>query len=246
MDFDKVTALLDEGKIDDVKTALNEFKPQFEKTVGDLKAYEGKFNEAVQTRDKAKGKLKEISGVFGIDSDELTTDKLKELIKTAKADDASKAEIENLTKLIAQKENEFSEKIANQEARFKEKIIETEIAKSGLLSVIGDDKETIEIAMGLVKKGSILDEKGAVSFLGEDGLIQRNGTGQPLTISDRVNEFLNSGIGRRLRNATSNGGGGSQSSNGGSGSKNRSSMTHAEKGKFIQEHGEEAYLNLPK
>ena len=40
MDFDKVTALLDEGKIDDVKTALNEFRPQFEKTVGDLKSFE--------------------------------------------------------------------------------------------------------------------------------------------------------------------------------------------------------------
>ena len=52
MDFEKVVSLLDEGKIDDVKNVLNEFKPQFEKTVSDLTAYEGRFNEAVQTRDK--------------------------------------------------------------------------------------------------------------------------------------------------------------------------------------------------
>ena len=215
MDFENVLQSLADGKTDVVKDAIMAFKPQFEKTVGDLKAYEGKFNEAVQTRDKAKGKLKEISGVFGVDSEELTTDKLKELIKTAKGDDASKAEIANLQKMLEQSKEEFSEKLKNSETRFKDKLIETEIAKSGLLSVIGDDMHTIEVAMGLVKKGSVLDENGSIIFLGADGLVQRDASGQPISVGGKVSEFLNSDIGRRLRNATSNGGGGSSASNGG-------------------------------
>ena len=244
MDFDKVTALLDEGKIDDVKSVLNEFRPQFEKTVGDLKSFEGKFNEAVQTRDKAKSKLKDISGLFGVDSEELTTDKLKELLKTAKGDDASKAEIENLTKLIAQKENEYNSNLNDYKAKFTDKLIEVEIAKLGAGNDVVNDR-ALQLVIESLKNGATIDD-GNIVYRDANGATLRNGNGQPLSIAEKMAQFKSDQSNSFLFKATSNGGGGSQSSNGGAGSKNRSSMIHAEKGKFIQEHGEEAYLNLPK
>lgn len=245
MDFEKVTALLDEGKIDDVKNVLNEFKPQFQKTVDDLKAYEGKFNEAVQTRDKAKGKLKEISGVFGIDSDELTTDKLKELIKTAKADDASKAEIANLQKLLADKEAEYSDKLTQSEARFRDKLIEVEIAKLGAGNDVVNDR-ALQLVIESLKDGATIDN-GNIVYRDANGTTIRNGSGQPLSISEKMAQFKADVNNSFLFKATSNGGGGTPTGgNGGNGSKKRSEMSHAEKGKYIKEHGEEAYLKLPK
>ena len=245
MDFEKVVSLLDEGKIDDVKNVLNEFKPQFQKTVDDLKAYEGKFNEAVQTRDKAKGKLKEISGVFGVDSDELTTDKLKELIKTAKADDASKAEIANLQKLLADKEAEYSDKLTQSESRFRDKLIEVEIAKLGAGNDVVNDR-ALQIVINSLKDCATIDN-GNIVYRDANGTTIRNGSGQPLSIAEKMAQFKADVNNSFLFKATSNGGGGtSTSGNGGNGSKKRSEMSHAEKGKYIKEHGEEAYLKLPK
>ena len=246
MDFEKVVSLLDEGKIDDVKNVLNEFKPQFQKTVDDLKAYEGKFNEAVQTRDKAKGKLKEISGVFGVDSDELTTDKLKELIKTAKGDDGSKAEIANLQKLLADKEAEYSDKLTQAESRFRDKLIEVEIAKLGAGNDVVNDR-ALQLVIESLKDGATIDNGNIVYRDANGTTIRNSNTGQPLSIAEKMAQFKADVNNSFLFKATSNGGGGTPTGgNGGNGSKKRSEMSHAEKGKYIKEHGEEAYLKLPK
>lgn len=218
MDFEKVVSLLDEGKIDDVKNVLNEFKPQFQKTVDDLKAYEGKFNEAVQTRDKAKGKLKDISGLFGIDSEELTTDKLKELLKTAKGDDASKAEIDNLTKLIAQKENEYTSRLNDYKAKFTDKLIEVEIAKLGAGNDVVNER-ALQLVIESLKNGATIDD-GNIVYRDANGATLRNGTGQPLSIAEKMAQFKADQSNSFLFKATSNGGGGTPpSGNGGNGSK---------------------------
>lgn len=213
MDFDAVLALLNEGKVDDVKNVLSAFKPQFEKTVGDLKAYEGKFNEAVSTRDKAKGKLKEISGVFGVDSEELTTDKLKELIKTAKGDDASKAEIANLQKMLSDKEAEYGDKLNQSEARFRDKLIEVEIAKLGAGNDVVNDK-ALKLVIESLKEGATIDN-GDIIYRDANGATIRSGSGQPLSIAEKMAQFKSDTSNSFLFKATSNGGGGSGNSNGG-------------------------------
>lgn len=216
MDFDNIISLLDEGKVDEVKTAITQFKPQFEKTVSDLTAYEGRFNEAVQTRDKAKGKLKEISSVFGVEADELTPDKLKEMIKTAKGDDASKAEIANLQKLLESTQNEYNQKLTQSEAMFKDKLIEVEIAKLGVGKNLIDDKDAVDFALGYLKKGATLDDNGEIVYRDENGLVMRNpSTGRPLSIGEKIERLRSEKT--FLFKATSNGGGGSQHSSGGGG-----------------------------
>lgn len=218
MDFENVLQALADGKTDVVKDAIMAFKPQFEKTVGDLKAYEGKFNEAVQTRDKAKGKLKEISGVFGIDSYELTTDKLKELIKTAKADDASKAEIANLQKLLADKEAEYSDKLTQSESRFRDKLIEVEIAKLGAGNDVVNDR-ALQLVIESLKDGATIDN-GNIVYRDANGTTIRNGSGQPLSIAEKMAQFKADVNNSFLFKSTSNGGGGTPpNGSGGNGSK---------------------------
>ena len=219
MDFDKVTALLDEGKIDDVKATLSEFKPQFEKTVNDLKSFEGKFNEAVQTRDKAKGKLKEISGVFGVDSEELTTDKLKELLKTANGDDASKAEIANLQKMLSDKEAEYGDKLNQSEARFRDKLIEVEIAKLGAGNDVVNDR-ALQLVIESLKDGATIDNGNIVYRDANGTTIRNSNTGQPLSIAEKMAKFKADQSNSFLFKATSNGGGGTPpNGNGGNNSK---------------------------
>lgn len=245
MDFEKVVSLLDEGKIDDVKNVLNEFKPQFQKTVDDLKAYEGKFNEAVQTRDKAKERIKSISNGLGVEADDLTIDQIKEVFKL-KADDYSKAEIANLQKLLADKEAEYSDKLTQSESRFRDKLIEVEIAKLGAGNDVVNDR-ALQLVIESLKDGATIDNGNIVYRDANGTTIRNSNTGQPLSIAEKMAQFKADVNNSFLFKATSNGGGGTPTGgNGGNGSKKRSEMSHAEKGKYIKEHGEEAYLKLPK
>lgn len=219
MDFENLLQALADGKTDVVKDAIMAFKPQFEKTVSDLKAYEGKFNEAVQTRDKAKSKLKDISGLFGIDSEELTTDKLKELLKTAKGDDASKAEIENLTKLIAQKENEYNSSLNDYKAKFTDKLIEVEIAKLGAGNDVVNDR-ALQLVIESLKDGATIDNGNIVYRDANGTTIRNSNTGQPLSIAEKMAQFKADQSNSFLFKATSNGGGGTPpNGNGGNNSK---------------------------
>ena len=244
MDFDNVLQALADGKTDVVKDAIMAFKPQFEKTVGDLKAYEGKFNEAVQTRDKAKSKLKEISSVFGVEADELTPDKLKELIKTAKGDDASKAEIANLQKLLESTQNEYNQKLTQSEAMFKDKLIEVEIAKLGAGNDVVNDR-ALKLVIDSLKDGATIDN-GEIIYRDASGATIRNASGRPLSIAEKMAQFKADTSNSFLFKATSNGGGGSQNSNGGGGSLKRSEMSHSQKAEYISKHGQDAFLKLPK
>jgi len=212
MDFDTLLANIEAGKIDDVKTALTEFKPQFEKTVSDLKSFESKFNDAVQTRDKAKQRLNEVAGVFGVGSDELTTDKLKEMIKTAKSDDASKAEIDNLTKLLQQKEGEFTQQLTDYESKFRDKMIEVEIAKLGANIDVVNDK-ALSLVIDSLKDGATLDN-GTIVYKDASGATVRNASGQPMTIAERMAQFKSDANNSFLFKPTSTSGGGSTTSTG--------------------------------
>lgn len=244
MDFDNVISLLDAGKVDEVKTAITQFKPQFEKTVSDLTAYEGRFNEAVQTRDKAKGKLKEISSVFGIEADELTPDKLKEMIKTAKSDDASKAEIANLQKLLESTQNEYNQKLTQSEAMLKDKLIEVEIAKLGAGNDVVNDR-ALKLVIDSLKDGATIDN-GEIIYRDASGATIRNASGRPLSIAEKMAQFKADTNNSFLFKATSNGGGGSQNSSGGGGSLRRGEMNHSQKAEYISKHGQDAFLKLPK
>lgn len=215
MDFENVLTMLNDGKIDEVKSAIESFKPEFEKTIGDLKTYESRFNEAKEGRDKVKGRLKELSEVFGVNVDELNAERIKELMKSGKGDDASKAEIENLTKLLKAKDDEITEKLSEAETRFRDKVIETEIAKIGLTSNVVNEK-----ALGLViqalKDGATIED-GEIIYRGSDGAILRNGNGRPFTVSEKMAQFQSDPANAFLFKATTGGGGGSQSGNGSGG-----------------------------
>lgn len=207
MDFENVLSLLNEGKTDEVKSALESFKPEFEKTVGDLKSFESRFVEAKDGRDKVKGRLKELSEALGVSVDDLNAERVKELVKGGKGDDVSKAEIENLTKLLQAKNDEFTTQLSKAESRYRDKVIEGDIAKLGLNANVVNDK-----ALGLViqalKEGATI-EGDVIVYKEADGSISRNNVGQPITIAQKMAQFQNDPANAFLFKATSGGGGGS-------------------------------------
>ena len=244
MDFEKLIASLEAGNVDEAKTIAGQLKPQFETTVSELKAFEGKFNEAKDGRDKVKARFRELSEALGLNPDDASADKVKDLLKQGKNDETLKAEIANMQKLISDKETEFNTKLSESENRFKNKLIEMEIAKIGASSDVVNEK-ALSILIDAVKSGATLED-GEIVYKDEKGATLRNPAGRPLSIAERMAAFKSDTNNSFLFKPTSNGGGGTHNSGGSSGSKKRSEMSHAEKGKFIQEHGEEAYLKLPK
>lgn len=218
MDFDKLIASLEAGNVDEAKTIAGQLKPQFETTVSELRGFEGKFNEAVQTRDKAKTRIRELSDVLGIGVDDLSADKVKELLKSGKNDETLKAEIANLQKLITDKDNEYTTKLSESDNRFKNKLIEMEIAKIGASSDVVNDK-ALEILIEAVKNGATLED-GNIVYKDANGATLRNSAGRPLSIAERMAEFKADVNNSFLFKATSNGGGGTPpNGNGGNNSK---------------------------
>ena len=235
MDFENVISLLNEGKTDEVKSALESFKPEFEKTVGDLRSFESRFNEAKDGRDKVKGRLKELSEALGVSVDDLSAERVKELVKGGKGDDVSKAEIEKLTKLLQAKDDEYTSKLTQSEARFRDKVIEGDIAKLGLNANVVNDK-----ALGLViqalKEGATI-EGDVIVYKEADGSISRNSVGQPITIAQKMAQFQNDPANAFLFKATSGGGGGSTGGSSGGHGGNRSlagAKTKEERIKIIE------------
>lgn len=225
MDFQNILSLLNDGKIDEVKTAIETFQPEFEKTVGDLKSYESRFLEAKDGRDKVKGRLKELSEAMGVSVDELNAERVKELLNSRKGDDASKAEIENLMNLIQQKEVEFTTKLNESEGRFRDKLIETDIAKLGLNANVVNDK-ALNLVISALKDGATIEE-GRIVYKDEKGVIVRGGSGQPITIAEKMAQFQSDPANAFLFKATTGGGGGPTggSGNGGGGDRKLSTAT---------------------
>lgn len=214
MDFTKLIESLDAGNIDEVKTSLVAFQPEFEKTVTDLRSYEAKFNDSIKSRDKAKSKLGEISEALGLNGDDLTADAIRELITKRKGDDASKAEIENLTKLLKAKDEEMTTKSSEFEGKFRDKVLDYEIAKIGLTADVVNDK-ALSLVIQSLKDGAYIEE-GQIVYRDENGATLRNGAGRPLSIAERMAEFKADTNNAFLFKATAQSGGGSQTTIGGS------------------------------
>jgi hypothetical protein len=166
------------------------------------------------------------------------------MIKTAKGDDATKAEIANLQKLLETTQNEYSQKLTQSEAMFKDKLIEVEIAKLGAGNDVVNDR-ALKLVIDSLKDGATIDS-GEIVYRDASGAIIRNATGRPLTIAEKMAQFKADTSNSFLFKATSNGGGGSQNSNGGGGSLKRGEMNHSQKAEYISKHGQDAFLKLPK
>jgi len=209
MDFKALITSLKAGDTDKALEIAESLQPKFEQTIAELSTFEGKLSDAVNTRDKAKGKIKTLADVFGITEDDLTPEKAKELLKVNKNGDEYKADIENLTKLLAEKDVAYNSSLAEKDNLFKDKLIEIDIAKIGINSDVVNDK-ALSLVVSALKTGATIED-GAIVYKDANGAIIRNGAGRPKDVSEMMADFKSDASNSFLFKATNNGGGGAQS-----------------------------------
>jgi len=228
MDFTTLLTHLEAGDTEKALEVAKALKPKFEQTVQDLKDADGKLSDAISTRDTAKEKIKTLAGVFGVNADELTPDKAKEILSSKSKDDGNKAEIESLTKLLEEKDVELNNRLNESEMRFKNKMVEIEIAKSGILNEIVNDEDIISATISKLSKGAIIED-GEVVYKGEDGAKLRGSDGRPLDVGGMIELFKQDPKNANKLLATSKGGGGASGNASVAGGKKFSEMSGAEK-----------------
>lgn len=224
MDFSTLIANLKAGDTAKALEIAEALAPKFEQTVKDLSDYEGKFTDSVNSRDKAKAKVKSIADVLGLSEDEMTPEAVKEALKSSKNDDGHKADIENLQKIIEQKDADYTSKLKEKDAKFSEKLLEIEIAKLGLTSDVVNDR-ALTMVIDSLKAGAVL-ENGEIVY--KDGeAIERNGAGRPVTVAEKMEQFKADTSNAFLFKSTVEGGGGSKA-NGATASKKFNEYTSGE------------------
>lgn len=224
MDFNALLTALKAGDTEKATEIAETLKPKFEQTVEELKDYEEKFSGATTSRDKAKAKLNDVAESLGLKVDDLSPDKIKELMKVGKNDEAYKAEIDNLTRLIADNEAKYNSSLEEKDQLFSDKLVEVEIAKLGLNSDVVNDKALKDV-MRHLKEGATVED-GVVVYKDGD-VTARNGAGRPIGVAERMAEFKADESNSYLFKPTVNGGGGAQG-NGSTGGKKWSDMTSGE------------------
>ena len=103
-------------------------------------------------------------------------------------------------------------------AKFTDKLIEVEIAKLGAGNDVVNDR-ALQLVIESLKDGATIDN-GNIVYRDANGTTIRNGSGQPLSISEKMAQFKADVNNSFLFKKTTNGGGGIlPSGNGGNSSK---------------------------
>lgn len=206
--------------------------------------FENKFNDAVSTRDKAKANLSLVKNTFGLE--EITEEALSELknSKNGKGDEKLLAEIDNLRSQMSTNDNAYKEDSNKLINEIRELRLGSQLSDLIATSNIIDDQTARKDAMNAVKSMMSFNEKNEPIFLKEDGTTRFNANGGTYSMQDAINDVLQQRPYLMARDTKS--GGDSRGNSGGGATASRAKMTNAEKGAYIKEHGNEAYLKLPK
>lgn len=192
--------------------------------------------------------------------------KNEELLAEKKAADKARKEAEEKARLDAEEaarkagdveglEKSWSEKFARREA---ELTAELETTNSSLLGQIRDltvGRTATELATALAVQGSaavlLPHIERRLSVEQRDGkptvvVLDKAGKLSATTLDELKAEIANDAAFAPLIAGSKASGGGAQGSKGGGAAQKRSEMTPVQKREFIQSHGQDAYLKLPK
>lgn len=217
MDFTTLLASLEAGDTDKATEIAKKLQPAYEQTVKDLKDYEEKFSGSISSRDKAKAKLREVAEALGLPEDNLSTETVKELIKVGKDGDKYKADVDNLTELLAQKDAEYKTSLEEKDRKYSDMLVENEIAKLGLTSDVVDNPRIRALVIDHLKEGAVIED-GVVVYKDGDVTV-RDGSGRPVSVAERMEAFKADAENVDFFKPTIDGGGGPKGNTGGKASK---------------------------
>lgn len=182
-----------------------------------------------------------------------TPEEIADLIKSH--EDAEKAKAEKAgdwEKLKAQMNESHAKEIAAKDEQLANlrQALETNLIDAQATSAIAAAKGVPELLLPHVKAHvKVVEENGkyTVAVVDAKGDPRINGKGEPLTISDFVTEMKQNEIfGRAFEGSGQTGSGKLPTNAGGGTTLNRSKMTAQQRGDYIREHGQDAFLKLPK
>jgi len=240
MDFKELFTQLEAGSTEEALVTAKALESSFTTTSQNLQDMEGKFNQSVTTRDKAKSKLSTIASALGLEADNLTSESVSELIKKGKNDDTYTAEIKSLKDKIGEMNKSYTGQLDEANKKFTSKMIENEIAKIGLSSNVVNSR-ALGTVVDSLKNGASINESGVIVYLDKNGATQLGTTGQPKTVADQMASFQGDADNAYLFKATSSGGGGPSQSQGGGGKamdrKDFDNLNPSQKAKFMSDGG---------
>ena len=182
-----------------------------------------------------------------------TPEEIAEILKAQ--EDAEKAKAEKAgdwEKLKAQMNESHAKEVAAKDEQLANlrQALETNLIDAQATSAIAAAKGVPELLLPHVKAHvKVVEENGkyTVAVVDAKGDPRINGKGEPLTISDFVTEMKQNEIfGRAFEGSGQTGSGKLPTNAGGGTTLNRSKMTAQQRGDYIREHGQDAFLKLPK
>ena len=218
-----------------------------------VKAFEklqGIHTEAIESRDKSKGKLNDLTNLIdGIKSatglDELSVDSINGVIKNGKK---SSDEVDTLNNQITELRGKY-ETLETEHNTYKadseKKNFELAISRSDIFKDVSSDPFLRNAVMQTVTNKLIQGEDGNLYAKGDDGKVLNDlVSGKPITGQDMFSKMVESGsISKAALNSTvGNGGGGNPHSRPSNNGGKLKDLSEAGKANLIKEIGNEAYL----
>lgn len=238
MSLEVLEKFANESGNDELVNAVNGIKESYKANVDRVSFLERDLQKSVEKRESIKNLIRTKLGVEDI---------TEESIDAVLSKKGSNGETEQLSKIIESlkmEKDDISNKFNSTVNSYK---LEKQLASLGAFEDTENSK-AYDIVLSEINKTASFDENGNVVFKDKEGLTLRNSDGSPVTLGDMYNKIRESNEFSFLfktRRSKQGSGATTGKANGVSGLK-RSQMSHAEKGKFIAEFGQEAYLKLEK
>ena len=241
MSIEVLEKFASESGNEEIVNAVNGIKESYKSNLDRITFLEKDLQKSIEKRDGIKNLVKSKLGV-----EELSEESIESVLSKYKSKD-NNAELENMNKVIETLKGEkeaLSSEYRNTVNGYK---LEKQLASLGAFEDT-ESAKAYDIVLSEINKRVSFDDGGNVVFKDKEGITIRNTDGSPMSLSDMYKQIKDSEEYSFLfkTRRSKSGSGASGSSNGGQPSLKRSEMSYSEKGKFIEQFGQEAYLKLAK
>lgn len=246
MALDVLEKFAQESGNEELVKAVENVKATYNSNIERLGSLEKDLQGAIKKRDNTKNIVKNKLGVEDV-SEETLESFLANIRENA--DGTIKAENQKLSQIV----EELKQGKDSIESKYKQELDSYKLDRA--LADIGGREDAnganaYSILLSEIAKSSAFDENGNVFFKATDGTTLRNNDGTPMSLKDRYNSIRESEeFGFLFKTKRTKSGSGMNPANGKATAQSgltRSSMSHSEKAVYIKQHGQEAYLKLPK
>ncbi len=205
-------------------------------------ATQGKLNDAIGSRDKAKNENILFRNKFNVDNSQEINDEFLDTIGAKKTADIAKIETGYQTK-IADMAKDFNSKEAAFNATLTSMSMDSAITEATLGAGITDNPIMAQAFRAELHKGAVVKD-GVITYMGENDIPVMD-NGKPMTVKGKIETMKSDTaydvfFGKVVKGGT----GGTGGAGGGHATTKRSEMTPAQKGAYISKYGSEKYNGL--